>query len=230
LRATATALRLNAGCQPAWVWQGVVLYHLGMQDEARASLMASLASNPNDPFALGFLGQTFFEDRDYDRAIAFTDRALAIDRGGLYGNLFRPMMPIYRGQSQEAERCIREARSAIGNDPMLIGYEALLHAKEDRAAKARAAIKRALTGKSLVHGHHTQHLVAAAYAVLGDAAPSVAALRKAAHTGFPNYAGFRDDPHFKSLHRYSPFLRFMAELKRESARNRRQFSPSVMPS
>lgn len=109
---------------------------------------------------------------------------------------------------------------------MLLGDEALIHAKEGRVAKAHATIKKASQGKSLVHGHHTHHLVAAAHAVLGDHRPSVAALRKAACTGFPNYAGFRDDPHFESLHGYPPFLELMSALKRECGGYHREFSAS----
>ena len=230
LRATTTALRLNPGCQPAWVWQGAIFYHIGLQDDARASLMAALASNPNDPFSLSFLAQTFFETRDYDRARSFTERALAIDRAGLYANLFRPMASIYDGRLDDANRHVREARLAVGSDPMLFGYDALLHAKDGRAAKARTAIKKAAQGKSLVHGHHTYHLVAAAAAVLGDARASVTALRKAARSGLPNYSGFRDDPHFESLHRHKPFLELMSALKRETAAYRREFSAHLQPS
>ncbi len=224
LRSTAAALRLNAGCHPAWVYQGIILYHVCLQDDARAALTSALASHPNDPVALSFLGQTFFEDRDYERAASFTERALAIDHGGLYANLFRPMMPIYRHQHGDADRCIRESRQAVGADSMLAAYDALLHAKEGRSVKARAAIAKALAGRSLVHNHHTFHLVAAAQAVLGEKARSVATLRKAGTSGFPNHAGFRDDPHFAPLRDYPPFLRLMADLKKDVARHRREFA------
>jgi tetratricopeptide (TPR) repeat protein len=217
------ALHLNPGCHPAWAWQGVVLYHLGLQGDARTSLTSALASNPNDPFALCFLGQTFFEERDYERASDFTERALAIDRAGLYANLLRPVIALYRDQHEEAQRCIREARSATGEDSMLLAYEAVIHAKEGRSARSQGALRKALAGDSLVHSHHTFHLAAVAYAVLGNPRRSVELLRKAATSGFPNYTGFRDDPHFRPLHRYAPFLKLMADLKRQVARHDRKF-------
>jgi hypothetical protein len=152
-----------------------------------------------------------------------------VDRGGLYANLFRPMVSIYDGRLADASRHVREARSAVGADPMLFGYDALVHAKEGRAAKARAAIKKASQGKSLVHGHHTHHLIAAASAVVGDVRASVSALRKAAQNGLPNYAGFRDDPYFEPLHGYGPFLELMSALRRETTAYRREFSAQLPP-
>ena len=49
-------------------------------------------------------------------------------------------------------------------------------------------------------------------------------LRKAGTSGFPNHPGFRDDPHFESLRDYAPFLRLMADLKRDVSRHRREFA------
>lgn len=58
LRALATALRLNPSRHDALVWQGLILYHVGMTEDARASLTAALTANPRDGFAHTFLAQT----------------------------------------------------------------------------------------------------------------------------------------------------------------------------
>src|SRR5262249_12125549 len=78
LRSCATALHINPACQPAWLWQGIILSHLGLQTDARASLLASLELNPEDAFAIPFMGLTFLGSGDYDGAEDFTQRALRL--------------------------------------------------------------------------------------------------------------------------------------------------------
>ena len=74
-----------------------------------------------------------------------------------------------------------------------------------------------------IHTHHTWHFVAAAYTVMGKPAQAFALLRKASAFGLPNYPAFRDDPYFAPLHNYPPFLRLMADLKREWNSYQREF-------
>jgi eukaryotic-like serine/threonine-protein kinase len=230
LRATASALALNPVCLPAWTWQGVLFQHLGLQNEARRSLMAALSSYPNDTFAVPFIGQTYFAEGDYDGAQDFTERALVIDRSNLYANLFLPVIELYRGRRTEFISRLRESRERIGDDPLFVACEALQAAKDGRVARARALVKKALTARSLVHTHHTVHLAAAMHAVIGEPARSVALLRKAATIGLPSYTGFRDDPHFEALHGYGPFLTLMAALKKECASYQREFGSAVSAS
>ena len=100
----------------------------------------------------------------------------------------------------------------------------MLWAKRGEKRKAEQAVQRALRGaKPLLHLHHTLHHAAAAYAMIGKPIHAVTMLRKASLTGLPNYPAFRDDPHFRSLHNHSPFLRLMADLKRQWEAYRREF-------
>ena len=61
------------------------------------------------------------------------------------------------------------------------------------------------------------HTVAAAYGVLGKPQPALTWLRKATTNGLPVYPVYRDDPHFECMRSQPPFLRFMADLKKEWA-------------
>src|SRR5262245_7805636 len=96
LRALATALRLNPSCHDALVWQGLILYHVGMTGDARASLTAALTANPHDGFAHTFLAQAVLFSGDYEGGEEITQRVLASDPTNLYSNLFAPMSAVYR--------------------------------------------------------------------------------------------------------------------------------------
>jgi tetratricopeptide (TPR) repeat protein len=223
LKATTTALTIDPGCQSAWMWSGLIFQHLGFRDPARRHFMRVLASDPDNVGALTFLGQTYFVDGDYDGALEFTERALRLDRQGLYANLFLPAALLYQGRGADMLSAVKQAREHIGDDPVLRAYESLLHARDGRAARARTGVRKALAGKSYVHAHHTAHIAGGAYALLGDRARSVALLRKAASSGYPCYTGFRDDPHLENLRQYAPFLRLLSAIKRECVRLERDF-------
>jgi len=205
LRALATALRLNPGCHEARVWQGLIFFHLGMTEDAKASLTTALAANPDDGFALTFVSQAMMFSGDYDAASEFAHRALAVDPANLYPNLFGPMIPLYRGQFAETEARIKRAADVVGPDPMLDSYQALALAKQGHAQKSLKMPQKALRSRTRLHTHHAMHMSAATYAVLGNKARAVALLTKAAANGFPDYPAFRDDPHFGPLHGYTPF-------------------------
>jgi tetratricopeptide (TPR) repeat protein len=197
------------------MWQGAILSHLGLQEEARASLLAALEMNPDDAFSLAFIGLTFLGTGDYDGADDFIARALRLDRASLYAHLFRPVAALYRGIDESMTRAIQEARSTVGDDPLFQMCEAVQLARDGRAARARAATTAALKARSIVHTHHTTHLAGAVFAILGDRARAVAMLRKASKTGLPNYSGFRDDRLLTPLHGYKPFQQLLAGLQRE---------------
>src|SRR5262249_28200417 len=224
LRALSTALRLSPGCQPARIWQCVIFLHVGMLEEAKEGLLSVLATDPEDPLSLVFLGQTAMYRWDYDEAEEYHLRAFHVDPTNMWAHLFHPTIALYRGQLEEAAERIRAARQLLPDDAWLRSCEALLWAKRGELEKAEQLAHQALRGsKPLLHSHHLFHTAAAVDALLGNAARAIALLRKASRTGLPNYPVFRDDPHFHSLRERPQFLSLMAELKREWAGYRQEF-------
>lgn len=224
LRALGDALRLNPGSHLALTWQGCVLFHVGLLEEAKQGLTAALATNPDDAFTLVFLGQTALYKGNYEEAEEYHTRALTIDPANLWANLFAPTVPLYTQQPERAAEKIRVSMQVVPGDPLLTSCEALLWAKRGERRKAEQAIQRALRGgKSLSHSHHTLHNAAAAYATIGKPAQAISLLRKASTIGLPNYPVFRDDPHFASLRNHRPYLRLLADLKREYEKYQREF-------
>jgi eukaryotic-like serine/threonine-protein kinase len=224
MRALGDALRLSPGHQDALVWKCLVLLHVGLLEEAKEGLSSAMVANPDDVFAITFLGQTAVFMGRPEEAEEFFVRAFNIDPASLWTNLFSPTAPLYSKRWAHVEEKIHIARSAGQDDPILSSYESLLWAHRGEKRKTEQFIQRSLKGKSLFHTHHTWHYVAGAYAVIGKPAQAVALLRKASAFGLPNYPAFRDDPFFVPLHNYAPFLRLMTDLKREWVSYQREFS------
>jgi hypothetical protein len=162
----------------------------------------------------------------YEEGQMYLARALAVDPGSAWANHFGPIGPLYSKRPDAALEKVRAAASVVVDDPILHSFEAMIWALRGENRKAQKEVQRALKGKSLLHTHHTWHHVAAAYAIIGKPAESTALLVKASRFGLPNYPAFRDDPFLTSLHNYPPFLRLMAELKREWSAYQREFGRS----
>lgn len=223
MRALGDALRLSPGHQDAQVWKCLVLLHVGLFEEAKEGLISATVANPDNVFAITFLGQVAVYMGRPEEAEEHFSRALGIDPASLWTNLFSPTVPIYSKRWAQVEEKIRSSRSAGQDDPILSSYEALLWAHRGEKRKTEQSIRRSLTGKSLFHTHHTWHYAAGAYAEIGKPKDAIALLRRAANFGLPNYPAFRDDPFFSPLHSQPQFLRLMADLKREWINYQREF-------
>ena len=68
LMALRESLRRSPGYHPALVWQCLIFLHVGMIEEAIDGLQTALATQPDDGFALTFLGQARMLQGDYDEA------------------------------------------------------------------------------------------------------------------------------------------------------------------
>jgi tetratricopeptide (TPR) repeat protein/tRNA A-37 threonylcarbamoyl transferase component Bud32 len=230
LLALEESLRRTPGYHSALVWRSLILLHCGVHQEAIEGLNAALAAHPDDGFALTFLAQALMFEGQYDEAGKYFNRALSLDPANLWANLFSPMVPMYGPNPESAVRMLGTAQQIVPGDAMLLSWEALLWAKRGVPHKAERIIQKALKiGKSVLHSHHMWHTAAATYAMIGKPAEAVRLLTRAGRLGLPNYPVFRDDPHFKSLASYAPFLRLLGNLKKETEAYRREFGRSSPP-
>ncbi|MGH9705020.1 MAG: tetratricopeptide repeat protein, partial [Candidatus Acidiferrales bacterium] len=227
LRALLESLRRSPGYHPALVWQCLIFLHVGMIDEAIVGLHTALATHPDDGFSLTFLGQARLMQGDYDEAERYFKRALSLDPASLWANLFSPMVPLYGSNPEGAVEIIASAQHFFPGDALLTSWEGLLWAKRGDPRKAAQSIRKAVkVGKSVLHTHHMWHTAAATYATLGKPQLAVPLLARAAKNGLPNYPLFRDDIHFQPLLKYGPFLRLLAQIKKERDGYRREFGAS----
>lgn len=224
LLALKESLRRNPGYHPALVWQCLIFLHVGMLDEAVEGLQTALAAHPDDGFALTFLGQVKAFQGKYQEAEPYFRRALSLDPANLWANLFFPTVPLYGAQPENAAEMIKTAKHFFPEDALLIGWEAILWAKRGDFRRAERLVKKALTvRKSVLHTHHVWHTAAATYATIGKPQLAVPLLVRAAKNGLPNYPVFRDDPHFRSMGTYAPYLKLLAHLQKETDGYRREF-------
>jgi tetratricopeptide (TPR) repeat protein len=220
----SASLKRNPGYHPALVWRSLILLHCGVHEEAIEGLKEALASHPDDGFALTFLGQVYLFEGDHSEAEKYFQRALSLDPTSLWANLFSPMVPLYGSNPESGVGILRAAEQVVPGDALLMSWEGLLWAKRGEPRKAKQLIQKALkVGKSVLHTHHMWHTAAATYATIGMPAEAVRLLTKAGSTGLPNYKLFHEDPHFRTLQNYPPFLRFLAKMKKESESYRREF-------
>jgi tetratricopeptide (TPR) repeat protein len=221
------ALQINPGCHAAQLWQCLIFTHLGLHEEARRGLLEALATHPEDAFTHVFIGHTALYRCDYQEAEEFQARALRLDPANIWANGLSPTALLYAGKFADAEKRIHTANQVLGEDPWLVSCEALLWAKRGEVRKAEALSRKALRPvKTFLHTHHLWHNVAAAYAVIGKPALALALLRKASNQGLPNYPAFRDDPHFQSLQKYTPFVGLLRKLQHEWKSYSQEFGSS----
>jgi len=198
-----------------------------MLEEAVEGLQTALAAQPDDGFVLTFLGQVKTFQGKYEEAEQYFKRADTLDPASLWANLFSPSVPLYGSNPEPAVEMIKTAQHFFPGDALLTSWEALLWAKRGNFRRAEQFIEKALkVRKSVLHTHHMWHTAAAAYATVGKPELAVALLSRAAKTGLPNYPVFRDDPHFQSMHKYGPYLRLLATIKKETEGYRQEFGSS----
>src|SRR3989442_15801991 len=75
--------------------------------------------------------------------------------------------------------------------------------------------------------HHAAYDIACIYALEGKSVEAVKWLREAAHTGFPAYPLFERDAFLNRIRQAPEFIQFMAEMKAQNERYRREFGEGV---
>jgi len=93
---------------------------------------------------------------------------------------------------------------------------AVLYAGVGKKKEAEEKIKYAIEhGEGISHFHHAEHLIASAYALMGNTPEAVTWLKKTAEHGLPCYPLFKNDPNLKSLRNDPKFISFMEILKKQ---------------
>lgn len=224
LRASARSLALRPGSYRSLVWHGVILYHVGLLDDARELQAAALAAEPDDAMTMLSVAQTAWAQRRYDVAEEYARRCLDRAPDFLLQHLLNSAIWLYLDDLDRAEKAIATARGLVGNEPLLDANEALLWARRGDESRALEAIARAAEDKrSLAHKHHAHHAMAAAYALLDRKQEAVELLRLASSCGLPNLPLFTTDPHLASLQNEPAMQQLVAELAEKDAVLRAEF-------
>ena len=228
LRAMGRALKIQPSMIHARNWHALILMHIGLMDDAVASLKTSLELAPDDPLTHFGFGHAALYAGNMEESIVHHERSMSLEPNHQYTNLFMAYMWAYSGELERAYQALAAARQLIGEDPMLTSTEALIQARAGEPEAARVTITRALeqleSHGSPVHTHHIWHGAAAVYAQIGMTAEALDMVDKTIKGGLPNYPLFRTDPHFSSIREEPAFQSMLSGLKRDWQDYQREFS------
>lgn len=195
----------------------VVLFHVGLLDQAEAEVGKALAANPANSLARFRLGVIALYRGDYERAWAVFNSTPLERNPSLWG--YQSATALFRlGREAEATALINRFLRDHPSDEGGVGtsVRAMMLAKAGRRPEAEAAIGQAVAlGQTFGHFHHTAYNVGSAYALLGDHALAIRYLEEAADNGFPCYPLFAQDTQLDGLRKDPRFVALLARLERD---------------
>jgi TolB-like protein/Tfp pilus assembly protein PilF len=206
------AIELNPNLVEAHENLGSVYFHIGMLDEALYQLRIALTLDPASRFALPRLARVHWFQQKFDSALqgfaALPPSDFLREQAMVLWNV---------GKTDEAFKALDK----LGTIKQTLSYDlaagyAVLYAGTGRKKEAEEKIKFAVEhGQGFSHFHHAEHLIASAYALMGNADSAVTWLQKTADHGMPCYPLFRNDPNLKSLRNDPGYISLMEKLKKQ---------------
>ena len=198
----------------------MIYSHIGLLDDAHASIRRALEINPNNTMARFRVGVYTAYEGKFDEAIT------------VFKTIPRAVSPILvdrctaealvqAGELSKAESIVDCYLDATPRDEggSFTSVKAVLLAKAGASAKAEEAINRAVEiGEGFGHFHHTAHNIASALAAMNRPDEAVRWLENAADSGFPNYTYFQIDPNLDPLRKHPAFVKLMSRLQIQLAR------------
>ncbi|MEK6373435.1 MAG: protein kinase [Acidobacteriota bacterium] len=178
---------------------GVILFHVGLIDEARELFVRALAISPDDPSAARMLGTVEALRGNYAACVEIQQAGLTrtAESWGL-ANLASSQVRL--GDLQGAEETIDHGSRLFPSLALFDGLRAEVFALRGDAAGAQRAIDRAsLNRRAFGHFHHVEFDIAAALATLGRTEEALTWLRSGVRNGFPCLAAVEGDPLFGPL-------------------------------
>ena len=119
------------------------------------------------------------------------------------------------GDLKLAEQRLAAGLRLFPEDPTLLSFQGMLHARRDETDAALECVRKALALPiTFGHAHHTYHQVACVYAILRETEKAMAWLERSVDTGNPCWPFFRLDPHLENLRPEPAFQRLVAGLER----------------
>jgi eukaryotic-like serine/threonine-protein kinase len=221
LRALNAALKIDPTRPTARHQRCGMLWHLGFLDAAWEDT-EELPSNP--VLSLMHKGAIALQRGEYERSTEWYNRALSLDPGSVLINVMAPLVPLWAGRLDAARQAMNRSRQMFPDESFTMGLEAIFAGLDGNAAHAELiADEASQRPRSMTHTHHTWHLCAAAYALVGKPDKALFELERCAGMGLPNYRLFQMDPYLRSLHDHAGFQSLMTNLRREHDSIRDEF-------
>jgi tetratricopeptide (TPR) repeat protein len=198
---------------------GYLYLHLGLEDFAARELQRAFDIDPTSEFAKGQTLNLYEMGAKYDEWL------------GAYQK-FYPNDPIKawyylgKGRLDEAQKAIEERSAKAPDDIELPPKRALLFALKGDFRSAEAEIPSILSKHPVKDPfyHHAAYDIACIYALESKSKEAVKWLRAAVATGFQPYPLFERDAYLNRIRQAPEFIQFMAEMKAQHERYRREFA------
>jgi tetratricopeptide (TPR) repeat protein len=196
---------------------GVVLYHVGLVEEALAMLERGLAISPTHAIARSHLGFCHYHAGRYREALAITTAVAPTDPVS-WVRYQTALCQLRLGQLEAAA----ETAARMSNEYPILGLVAAL--RGDAAEADRQIRLTEENRKAFGDFHHAQYEVATTHARLGRVDQAVDWLAAAAANGYPCITLFETDPFLDPLRGTPRFDELLAQVRSEHASYARLWS------
>jgi eukaryotic-like serine/threonine-protein kinase len=217
LRDLGAAIAARPNLHEAHLRRGVVLYHVGLVEEAWAPLQQAVAICPDDTIARYQLGFCRYHQGRYEDALAITEE-VARTSPTFWLHYQAALCLLRLGRHEDAGEKLRLLAEETPGRHLGFAVRGLISALRGDAAAAHEQVRLTMeNGTAFGHYHHAQYEVACIHALLGEQDEAVHTLTEAAANGYPCLPLFRDDPLLAGLHGSEAYRRLLSRLEREQA-------------
>jgi serine/threonine-protein kinase len=192
--------------------------HLGLEDLAARELARAMEVDPTsvnlkDTTLLQYEVQSKYDEYAADRSVRHDGRT-------------EVMYLITKGRLEEAQKIVDGMAAKRTELPFFASTQLLLLAAKGDFGAAEAQIPIVLGHHPLKDPlyHHDVYDIACVYALEGKSSEAVKWLRESAVTGFHLYPRYTRDVFLNRIRQSPEFIQFLAEMKAENERYRREFS------
>jgi tetratricopeptide (TPR) repeat protein len=194
---------------------GSIYFHIGLLDEAKATLRKTLEIDPSNNMARFNSAMTENYAGRYSDALQIL-RSIPADFNPALVEGMLAWSLINLGRITEATDVVNRMYAEYSEDEggVFASLKAILFALDGDAAAAESAIVEANEkGRGFGHFHHAAHNIAGAYAIMKRPSEAVRYLYLTAESGFPCYPLFENDPNLDSIRDNAEFRKFLADQK-----------------
>lgn len=218
------AIAARPNMTEAYGWLGIVLFHVGLIEEARDRFARALRINPSDLIAATHDPSCDIIVGDYERALPRAREALS--------KLSSPWSVYTLAQAQVhvndlsgAEKTLDSGAQRFPATLLFHSLRALIAALRNDVATVEREMERTMQGrKSFGHYHHSELDLACALSILGRTGEALEALRSVVRTGYPCLPAFETSPMLAAVRREPAYGALKDELRQMSAGFRELFS------
>ena len=219
MRELFAALSGRPNLDDAHVRLAVILFHVGMIDEAQRALERALALSPGHLVAMGHVASCHYHRGDFAAARDVADRVANRNPSYWHQNLAahsRLRLGDVEGAAAVADRMMAVTDEGTARAHALL---AVIAARRGDPGRAHSHVAQAVASrKSFGHYHHVQYDIACVHALLGDAGEAVRWLREASANGYPCHPFFAIDPLLDAVRADPAFTAWLDAVRREDER------------